>query len=273
MARIRSIKPELRVSLTVAEWPREVRYTWVLLWGYLDDYGRGVDDIRLLAADLFPLDRDVTERKLNGWLSRMTVQPADLDKPPPLCRYQLAGRSYLHAVNWKEHQKPQHPTPSRIPPCPHHETSGAIPEPPPKPSRAAHEGFGTGCAADRSQNGNDVLLNGAEPAESWSRNGNDAVIHSPGDGHSTRRYRSVTKPAASSASTSTPKPAGRSPSRSREPHEPLSASRSARSREQGAGRGTNCCRRSATGAHPDTTFQGHHRHLRCRRTHVPLARR
>ena len=41
MARIRSIKPELRTSLTAAEWPREVRYFWVLLWGYLDDHGYG----------------------------------------------------------------------------------------------------------------------------------------------------------------------------------------------------------------------------------------
>ena len=43
MARIRSIKPELRTSLTVATWPREARYFWVLLWGYLDDHGYGLD--------------------------------------------------------------------------------------------------------------------------------------------------------------------------------------------------------------------------------------
>jgi predicted GIY-YIG superfamily endonuclease len=30
MARIRSVKPELRVSEVVASWPREVRYFWVL---------------------------------------------------------------------------------------------------------------------------------------------------------------------------------------------------------------------------------------------------
>lgn len=125
MARIRSIKPEVRTSLTVAAWPREVRYAWVLLWGYLDDYGRGIDDLRLLVADMFPLDRDVTEKKLDRWLGLFCEKPDDPDKPPPLCRYEVTGRQYLHAVNWREHQKPAHPTPSRHPPCPTHEYLGS----------------------------------------------------------------------------------------------------------------------------------------------------
>jgi hypothetical protein len=114
MARIRSVKPELRTSLTVAEWPREVRYAWVLLWGYLDDHGRGTDEIRLIVADLFPLDRDVTERKMNSWLERMRASGS-------ICRYEVDGRTLIHALNWKDHQRPSHPSPSRITPCPHHE--------------------------------------------------------------------------------------------------------------------------------------------------------
>lgn len=119
MARIRSVKPELRRSLTVGEWPREVRYAWVLLWGYLDDHGRGVDDMRLLKADLFPLDRDVTEKKLDAWLELMTSGEA-----PPLCRYDVDGHRYMHAVNWGDHQKVYHPKFSRIPYCPNHEPFG-----------------------------------------------------------------------------------------------------------------------------------------------------
>lgn len=119
MARIRSIKPELRRSLTVAAWPREVRYAWVLLWGYLDDHGKGVDDARMVASDLFPLDRDVSEAKMERWLTQMAAQPDDPSELPPLCRYQVHGRFYLHAMKWA-HQKISHPTASRLPDCPEH---------------------------------------------------------------------------------------------------------------------------------------------------------
>lgn len=111
MARIRSIKPELRTSITVSLWPREVRYFFILLWGYLDDYGRGVDDELLIASDCFPRDRDVTPEVVDGWLEAIA-------EAGPLCRYEVDGRNYLHAPNWREHQKPSHPTRSKIPPCP-----------------------------------------------------------------------------------------------------------------------------------------------------------
>ena len=111
MARIRSIKPELRTSITVSLWPREVRYFFILLWGYFDDYGRGVDDELLIASDCFPRDRDVTPEVVDGWLETIA-------ESGPLCRYEVDGRNYLHAPNWREHQKPSHPTRSKIPPCP-----------------------------------------------------------------------------------------------------------------------------------------------------------
>jgi hypothetical protein len=120
MARIRSVKPSLRTSRVVAAWPREARYAWVLLWGYLDDYGRGIDDVRLILADLFPLDRDVTEKKMRHWLDLFTTS-SNPARPAPLCRYEVDGEHYMHAVNWREHQKPNRPTPSVIPPCPTHE--------------------------------------------------------------------------------------------------------------------------------------------------------
>jgi hypothetical protein len=111
MARIRSIKPELRTSITVSAWPREVRYFFVLLWGYFDDYGRGVDDELLIASDCFPRDRDITPERVDDWLELIS-------ESGPLCRYEVDGRRYLHAPNWREHQKPSHPTRSKIPPCP-----------------------------------------------------------------------------------------------------------------------------------------------------------
>jgi hypothetical protein len=125
MARIRSIKPEVRKSLTVGAWPREVRLAWVYLWGYLDDYGRGVDDMRLILAECFPLDRDVTEKKMERWVALMAEKPEhDPDELPALCRYEVTGRHYLHATKWSVHQKVSHAQPSRIPPCPIHEPEG-----------------------------------------------------------------------------------------------------------------------------------------------------
>lgn len=132
MARIRSIKPELRTSLVVAEWPREVRYLFVLLWGYLDDHGRGVDDPRLIKADCLPLDEDITRATIDAWVDTIV-------KAGPLCRYEVDGRRYLHAPNWPEHQKPSHPSPSRIPPCPAHDHSGEAHDPLPNSSGDAPE--------------------------------------------------------------------------------------------------------------------------------------
>ena len=65
----------LRTSLTAAEWPREVRYFWVLLWGYLDDHGRGVDEPRLIKADCFPLDDDLTATDIDKWLESVRHAP------------------------------------------------------------------------------------------------------------------------------------------------------------------------------------------------------
>lgn len=120
MARIRSIKPEVRKSRTVTSWPLHVRLAWVYLWGYLDDEGRGEDDLSLIKADLFPRDRDITERKLDGWLWRMTEKLPG-DDEPPLCRYTVDGINLLHAIKWQSHQRINRPTPSRLAHCPVHE--------------------------------------------------------------------------------------------------------------------------------------------------------
>jgi len=123
MARIRSIKPEVRRSLTVFQWPREVRLAWLYLWGYLDDKGRGEDDAYLIKAECFPRDRDVTEKKLDGWLDLMATTKTSEDDVPPLCRYEVQGRRYLHAVKWHLHQRINRPAPSRLPQCPIHDDS------------------------------------------------------------------------------------------------------------------------------------------------------
>lgn len=122
MARIRSVTPGLRTSLTVADWPREVRYFWVLLWGYLDDHGRGVDEPRLIRADCFPFDDDLTAADIDKWLE-LFATPRD-EEPASICRYVVGSRRFLHVPRWRNHQKPQHPTDTKIPPCPRGDDCG-----------------------------------------------------------------------------------------------------------------------------------------------------
>jgi hypothetical protein len=66
MAKTRMLKPDLRTSEKVASWPIEVRYFWVLLWGYVDDHGKGKDNPLLVKADCFPLDPDITGETVDG---------------------------------------------------------------------------------------------------------------------------------------------------------------------------------------------------------------
>jgi len=149
MARIRSVKPSLRTSRVVAKWRREVRYFWVLLWGYLDDLGRGLDIPKAIAGDCFPLDDDVTPAMANKWLHLMATTKVDPDRHPPLCRYEVAGIRYLHSVYWSEHQRPNRPSPSMHPPCPIHESltepfSESDTEPPLSPQVLELEGLTEG---------------------------------------------------------------------------------------------------------------------------------
>jgi hypothetical protein len=120
MARMRTVKPGLRTSRVVASWPFEVRYFWVLLWGYLDDKGRGLDIPKTIAGDCYPHDDRITPAVIGKWLTLMATTKIEPDSDPPLCRYEVAGRRYIHCPNWKEHQRPNRPQPSVHPPCPVH---------------------------------------------------------------------------------------------------------------------------------------------------------
>jgi hypothetical protein len=102
------LKPDLRTSEKVASWPREVRYFWALSWGYVDDFGKGLDNLLLIRADCFPLDDDLTTEMLDCWLWRWQQDGV-------LARYTAGGKNLLQIVNWSEHQKPQHPKASDYP--------------------------------------------------------------------------------------------------------------------------------------------------------------
>lgn len=108
MARIRSIKPEVRISEKVNSWPIPVRYFWVLLWGYCDDYGYGRDNPRLIVADSFPLDDSVTADMVSGWMDRIWADGV-------IERFAVDDARYFRVVNWDEHQKISHPAKKVLP--------------------------------------------------------------------------------------------------------------------------------------------------------------
>ncbi len=108
MAKTRMLKHDLRTSEKVASWPREIRYFWALLWGYVDDHGKAKDSPLLVKADCFPLDEDITATTMDEWLWH-------LSEAGVIARYTVDDTNYLAVVNWSEHQKPPHPTRDILP--------------------------------------------------------------------------------------------------------------------------------------------------------------
>ena len=114
MARIRTIKPDAFMSDSLSRVPRGVRWTFAGLWTYLDDEGRGRDDVRLIKAALYPLDDDVA-------LSTLTEDLKHLESVGCICRYEVDGKAFIHAPNWEDHQRVSHPTASKLPRCTRHD--------------------------------------------------------------------------------------------------------------------------------------------------------
>jgi len=108
MAKTRMLKHDLRTSEKVASWPIPIRYFWTLLWGYVDDHGKGKDSPLLVKADCFPLDPDITADTMDEWLWHLAEANV-------IERYTVDGTNYIAVINWPEHQKPPHPTKDVLP--------------------------------------------------------------------------------------------------------------------------------------------------------------
>lgn len=113
MARIRSIKPEAFKSESLSHLDYFTRWTFAGLWTYLDDHGYGRGDVRLIRAEVFPLDDDATVAKVTKALDALHANGS-------VCRFTVDGRDYIHSPKWTDHQKVSRPTKSKIPQCPEH---------------------------------------------------------------------------------------------------------------------------------------------------------
>jgi len=108
MPRIRSIKPEFFTSTVVAELSRDARLTWIATWVHADDEGRADDDARLVRAQAYPFDDDITVADIESHLEQLAALGL-------IIRYEVAGRRYFEITNFSEHQHPNRPTGSKRP--------------------------------------------------------------------------------------------------------------------------------------------------------------
>ena len=148
MARKRMLSPEFFVSAPVNRLPFTAMITFAGLWCYFDDYGRGEDDPALVKAAVWPRRRSQTEAKVAADLDLIVAEGL-------ICRYSMATEGghgpvtlpsrdtasgvihsqemakissrdqparLIHSPSWQEHQKISHRTPSKLAPCPIHET-------------------------------------------------------------------------------------------------------------------------------------------------------
>lgn len=109
MARMRTLKPGFFTSEGIA--PRlsfRARLTFAGLWTYCDDHGRGKDNTRLIAADVWPLDDDVTPAEVDEDLDALVATGH-------VVRYSVSGARYLAVQNWHFHQSPNRPGDTTIP--------------------------------------------------------------------------------------------------------------------------------------------------------------
>ena len=108
MARMRMLKPEFFKSETLRKVDKLSRLAFAGLWTYVDDNGVGIDNEKLITAELWALEDDFTE-ELEGVRSDMI----DLARVGLIQRYSIDGRRYFFVTNWDEHQKISHPAKPR----------------------------------------------------------------------------------------------------------------------------------------------------------------
>jgi hypothetical protein len=110
MARIRSIRPEFWKSEAIAVHDMFTRLLFIGVWSYVDDNGVGIDNWRLVAAELFPLEEDfaTVSREVREGLERLAEHGR-------ITRYTVDGKNYFSVTNWDEHQKVDRPGKARYP--------------------------------------------------------------------------------------------------------------------------------------------------------------
>lgn len=127
MPRIRTIKPEFWSSPDTAEASLIARLTYIGMWNWADDYGRGTLSLKELDGFIFPND-DVSE--LCKGTSDTGVGTSDASEGSSysfrdvvqevvgvfgLTVYEVDRRTYYEIPTWKEHQRTERKANSKYP--------------------------------------------------------------------------------------------------------------------------------------------------------------
>lgn len=115
MPRIRTIKPELFLSETVAALSLQAERSFIGLLTQADDKGRLRESAPVFNGALWPCRPEHTVADMRSDLDEIVGQGL-------LCRYEVEGKRYLHFKTWEEHQRISHPSTRNLcPPCPVHD--------------------------------------------------------------------------------------------------------------------------------------------------------
>ena len=97
MPRIRTIKPEFWSSPGVAKMSPLARLTFIGMWNWADDAGRGTYNPRELMGFIFPNDEDMTVAEFRRLC-------AETRRYVAVVFFEVAGRHYYYIPSWKKHQ-------------------------------------------------------------------------------------------------------------------------------------------------------------------------
>ncbi len=108
MARIRTVKPEAPQHRKVGRLSIHARWLWLVMITQSDDEGRLVADPGQLRILAFPYDRDVTDDDVTARLKEIAATGL-------LRLYEVERVPYAEFPSWRDHQRINRPTPSRLP--------------------------------------------------------------------------------------------------------------------------------------------------------------
>ena len=103
MPRIRTIKPEFWASPSVAAASPYARLTFIGMWNWADDFGRGTLNYKELEGFIFPHDDTFTDRSGNTVTFRDVV--AEVSERFGVVLYEVSGRSFFAIPTWDKHQR------------------------------------------------------------------------------------------------------------------------------------------------------------------------